>query len=228
MDPLSATGTLIAVLQISSALISICYEYRQGTKNSSRDIVLISDELNSLKDVLEALLKLVENSNHETTARLSTFELLVKEDGPLVACKTELERLQRELEPEKGWRKVRARLIWPLKEGEVRKALGGLERLKGTMQLALSADQAVLSLGLRDDVGDLTVMFQQQSVNQTLQDIYKWLGAPDPYGNHFTNRKKSQMGTGTWLLNSKPYENWILSPKSFLWLYGIRKFVDAF
>jgi hypothetical protein len=54
MDPLSVTSTLIAVLQISSALISICYEYRQGTKNSSREIVQIPDELNSLKDVLES------------------------------------------------------------------------------------------------------------------------------------------------------------------------------
>jgi len=143
MDPLSATGTLIAVLQISSALISICYEYRQGTKNSSRDIVQISDELNSLKDVLESLLKLVE-SNHDV--RLSSFELLVRENGPLLACKKELERLRRELEPENGWRKVKRQLVWPLREVEVKKALGDLERLKGTMQLALAADQACVYL----------------------------------------------------------------------------------
>jgi hypothetical protein len=59
----------------------------------------------------------------------------------LLAAK-ELERLRKEIEPEKGWRKVRRQLVWPLREGEVRKALAGLERLKGTMQLALAADQA--------------------------------------------------------------------------------------
>jgi hypothetical protein len=184
MDPLSATGTLIAVLQISSALISLCYEYRQSTKSATHQIAQISDELNSLKDVLEALLKLVESSSsseggeeksgsgsgsgngREKEKGLKIFEGLVKEGGPLLSCKGELERLRGMLEPERGWRGVRRTLVWPLKEGEVRKALGALERLKTTMQLALSADQAVVSLGLRDDVEDLTAMFQQQSISE--------------------------------------------------------------
>jgi len=143
MDPLSATGTLIALLQISSAVISFCYEYRQGTKSAAREVVQISDELNSLKDVLEALLKLVESSaSSESSARLSTFELLVKADGPLLTCQSELERLKKQLEPEKGWRAVRRTLVWPLKEAEMKRALDALERLKSMMQLALSADQA--------------------------------------------------------------------------------------
>ncbi|TVY84720.1 putative ankyrin repeat protein [Lachnellula suecica] len=222
MDPLSVTGTLIAVIQISSTVVSICYEYRQGAKNASREIVQISDELSSLRDVLEALLKLVERFEFSTSpARLATFELLVKPDGPLLTCQRELERLKKQLDPGVGWRAVRKALVWPLKEGEMKKALGALERLKSTMQLALSADQAVVSLGISDDIENLTQMFQRQTINHILQDIYKWLGAPDPYGSHFTNRKKSQVGTGTWLLNSKRYEDWIFSPKSFLWLYGI-------
>ena len=135
-------GTLIAVVQITTAVISICYDYRQGTKNASREVIQISDQLSSLKDVLDALLRLVENSESSDPSRLSTFELLAKSDGPLLTCKTELERLKEKLEPEKGWRAVRQTLVWPLKEGEMRKALSSLERLKSTMQLALSADQA--------------------------------------------------------------------------------------
>jgi hypothetical protein len=60
----------------------------------------------------------------------------------LVNAKDELERLKIKLEPQKGWRAVKKTLQWPLKEGEMRKALEGLERLKSTIQLALSADQA--------------------------------------------------------------------------------------
>ena len=142
MDPLSLTGTLIAVVQITTAVISICYDYRQGTKNAAREVIQISDQLSSLKDVLDALLRLVENSESSDPSRLSTFELLLKPDGPLSTCKTELERLKEKLEPETGWRAVRQSLVWPLKEGDMRKALSNLERLKSTMQLALSADQA--------------------------------------------------------------------------------------
>jgi hypothetical protein len=145
MDPLSLTGTIIAVLQITSSLISICYDYRTGVKAASREAVEITEELTSFRDILESLLQAVEKyqfSEGKDSSRLATFELLVKEGGLLMNCRTELERLKSKLEPEKGWRKVRNSLVWPLKEGEVRRALDGLDRLKGTMVLALSTDQA--------------------------------------------------------------------------------------
>jgi hypothetical protein len=164
MDGLSAASSVIAVLQVTSAVISICYAYRQGQKHSSREVIQLSDELNSLKDVLDALLRLVEKSEaSDDTSRLATFELLAKPDGPLLTCQSELERLKAKLEPETGWRALKRSLVWPLQEGELRKALGALERLKGTMQLALSADQAAMSLAIHDEVEDLARLFQRHS-----------------------------------------------------------------
>ena|SRR5436853_275853 len=119
--------------------------YRAGVESASREVIQITSELNSLRDVLESLLRIVEKSQSNDSkdgSRLATFELLIKEGGPLMTCKAELEALKSKLEPERGWRKMRNRLVWPLKEGEVRRTLDGLERLKGTMGLALSADQA--------------------------------------------------------------------------------------
>jgi len=139
MDPLSITGTLIAVVQITTFLISICYDYRSGVNSSSREVLQITESLNSLKDVLESILRLIETTK---VGELSTVELLAKDGGTLQSCQTELERLRAKLEPEKGWRRLRNSLIWPLKEGEMRRALEALERWKSTMQLALSADQA--------------------------------------------------------------------------------------
>jgi hypothetical protein len=139
MDPLSITGTLIAVLQITTSVISICYDYRSGIASASREVVQITESLNALKDVLEALLRLIETTQ---PGELSTIKLLAKDGGTLQSCQQELERLRGKLEPEKGWRKLRSTLVWPLKEGEMRRAMELLERWKSTMQLALSADQA--------------------------------------------------------------------------------------
>ena len=139
MDPLSITGTLIAVLQITTSVISILYDYRSGVASASREVIQITEALNSLKDVLESILRLIETTK---AGELSTIELLVKDGGSLQSCQVELERLRVKLEPEKGWRKLRNSLIWPLKEGEMRRSLEGLERWKSIMQLALSADQA--------------------------------------------------------------------------------------
>jgi hypothetical protein len=169
MDPLSIAASLIAVLQVTSAVISICYDYRQGQKHASREVIQLSDELSSLKDILDALLRLVEkSSNNLDEAKLATFELLAKPDGPLLTCQSELERLRKKLEPESGWRAVKRSLVWPLQEGEMKKALGGLERLKSTMQLALSADQATLSWAIREDVGDLAQLFQRHSAGMLI------------------------------------------------------------
>jgi len=139
MDPLSITGTLIAVVQITTSVISICYDYRSGVASASRDVVQITESLNSLKEVLESLLRLIETTK---AGELSTVELLARDGGTLQSCQAELERLRGKLEPEKGWRKLRNSLVWPLKEGEMRRALEALERWKSTMQLALSVDQA--------------------------------------------------------------------------------------
>jgi hypothetical protein len=139
MDPLSITGTLIAVVQITTSVISICYDYRSGVASASRDVVQITESLNSLKEVLESLLRLIETTK---AGELLTVELLARDGGTLQSCQAELERLRGKLEPEKGWRKLRNSLVWPLKEGEMRRALEALERWKSTMQLALSADQA--------------------------------------------------------------------------------------
>lgn len=108
----------------------------------------ISDELSGLRDILDSLLRLAEKSEGNGGTQLATFELLLKDDGPLWVCRRELEVLKGKLEIRErdgGWRArglERARiLVWPLKEGDVRKTLDVLERLKSTLQLGLSADQ---------------------------------------------------------------------------------------
>ncbi|TAQ86423.1 hypothetical protein B7494_g5250 [Chlorociboria aeruginascens] len=205
----------------TASLISICYDYRQGVKHASREAIQITDELNSLRDILDALLKLVEKSELDDSQKLSVFELLIKPDGPLETCHLELQRLKTRLEPESGWRAVRKALVWPLKEGEMKKTLSNLERLKSTMQLALTADQAALSLAIRDDVGNLSQSFSRHMNDQKRQDILAWLDPADPDINYMANRKKRQPNTGTWLLRSRPFEHWLHSSRSFLWLYGI-------
>ena len=61
-------------------------------------------------------------------------------------------------------------------------------------------------------------------LDQLRQAINTWIEGPDPYSNHAANRKKRQPYTGDWLLTGKVYENWLTSPNSVLWLYGIREY----
>jgi hypothetical protein len=53
----------------------------------------------------------------------------------------------------------------------MRKCLGDLERGKSMMMLALSADEATLSMEIKDGVEDLTHMFQKHSTGKSMVDM---------------------------------------------------------
>jgi hypothetical protein len=239
MDPLSITGTLIAVLQISGTVISALYEYRSGVKSASTDAARIITELNGLRGVLESLLQAVEkedaasgsgsaNSVVAAGSRLANFQALTHSNGELKRCQADLEAVSVKLGGDdvgsrSGWKKVRQALVWPFKEKDVEKLLQSVERAKSTMQFALTADQTALTLEIHDGVSSLTQQFMANSLYQRRRGIRDWLAAPDPFPNHAAARKKRQPLTGDWFLGGELYEAWKSSPRSFLWLYGIRK-----
>jgi len=73
------------------------------------------------------------------------MEMLVslsRPGGLLEVCKTELQGLEKKLEPETGWKALRKTLVWPLQKTELNKVLDILERSKTTINLALVVDQA--------------------------------------------------------------------------------------
>jgi len=130
----------------------------------------MSSELNALKDVLESLLRLAENSQSEVggvEGRFPTVEKLAQKGGTLETLGRELERLKEKLQPQEGWRKLRAALVWPLKEGEMRKCLGDMERGKSMVMLALSADQATQIGEIKDGVEYITRIFEKSSTGMS-------------------------------------------------------------
>jgi ankyrin repeat domain-containing protein 50 len=230
MDPLSITASLIAVLQISGSVTSTLYEYRAGVKSASGDAARIISELNGLRGVLEGLLQAVEKEDASSGggSRLATFQALAQPNGELELCKTDLEAVSVKLGGDglassSGWKRVRRALEWPFKEKDVEKLWGSVQRAKTTMHLALATDQVSLALEIHEVVGNLTQQFAASSLDQRCRRVKGWLAAPDPFPNHATARKKWQPLTGEWFLRSELYESWMSTPRSFLWLYGIRK-----
>ncbi len=57
--------------------------------------------------------------------------------------------------------------------------------------------------------------------NKHLDDIRKWLGAPDSSTNFNKAISDRHPNSGQWLLKSEAYSTWKMQQNSFLWLYGI-------
>ena len=149
MDPLSITASIITVWQAANAIISICYNYSAAVKGTPWKVPNVTNEVQSLRDVLESVANLAERAkNAETSAeaRLPALEVLCEPDtGLLAMCKIELESLEKKLRPSKRLGAkggaVLQSLNWPLKESETERMLENMERYKTTLLVALQSDQ---------------------------------------------------------------------------------------
>jgi hypothetical protein len=139
-DPLSVTASLIAVVQLTSTVVSLCYDYRSGLKNAPREMKQLTDEVTSLQNVFESILKIVDEDGMEHE-HLSTLKLLTKSDGILQSCEIEMKNLGTELKPAKGIKAIGKSLKWPYARGETERRVTRLERLLGSLALALATDQ---------------------------------------------------------------------------------------
>jgi hypothetical protein len=138
-DPLSITASIIAVIQATSKVVSLCYDYRSGLKNAPSEMKQLTDEITSLRDILESILKLVDEGGTEYTY-LPTLKILTQSDGVLPKCKAEMTLLETDLKPVTGIRAVARTLKWPYARGEVEKKVERLGRLKSSLTLALAID----------------------------------------------------------------------------------------
>ncbi|KAF5857290.1 hypothetical protein ETB97_005974 [Aspergillus alliaceus] len=226
MDPLSFTASLIAVLQATNVVLSICYSYASTTKPWG-----LCDEVRNLGGVLERLLSLARQDE------LPSLRVLCQPGGPLEKTREFLEELECRLAPGDSSRRraFASALSWPLREAETRRAMEDIGRLKSTLSLALDADQTSLILAIketasvsreaildtRDDIGCIRQISQRAELDTQRAKVKAWLSAPDPSTNHNAAHRKRQKGTGEWFLQSKEFMRWRADPSSTLWLHGI-------
>lgn len=140
-------GGVIAVLQITNPVLSVCYDYNAGVQGASWELPRIQKEVEDLRVVLQALEPVVRKAQSSNQAQLPTLALLCASQGSLETCRKEIKRLEKKLKSpdwmKKFGRKTTAlaqSLRWPLKEAETNKSLEAISRLKQTLQLALHAD----------------------------------------------------------------------------------------
>ena len=147
-EVLGLTAGIIAVLQMTSSVISVYYDYGAAVKGAPWELSRVKAEMESLRSVLqslEPLAKQAELTSPVAESRLPTLGLLI---DPLKDCLQEVERLDKKLKSPSssdGFGPKRKALVqalrWPLKEVETNKVLENIGRFKETLDLALNADE---------------------------------------------------------------------------------------
>jgi flagellin-specific chaperone FliS len=139
MDGLSGAASVIAVIDISAKITSICYQYSTAVKNARDDIERVQRKVSDITQILEKLKQLLDSQ--DKTRLSSTYSLL----DSLSQCSRELEDVKAKLDPGKT-RKTMSRLgfralKWPFTSKQVDKIVLTLEGYQQTFLLALQVDQ---------------------------------------------------------------------------------------
>lgn len=214
-EVLGIAGSIIAVIQISEQVVSVCYQYFTTARDATEDIRHIIDVVSGLKSILTNLQTLI-NAN---AARQDTQLQLDSLNEPLNACKADLLKLETRLciKIDRSLSN-RARLMWPFKKKEIDEILQGVEKHKTTFILALSGDILQTSLAIKDDV---SAVYASMKTDQRNREIINWLKLGDPSTNHNAARTKHEPSTGNWFLQSDAYIRWMQRKIGSLWLHGI-------
>ena len=242
MDPFSALASGTACCQFVSEVGHGCIKYARDVKHAEEDAHLFSSQLEILRKFLDHLEKLLGNEstdpddeNHLQLARETLDHQSTAFDKHLK--KTQGELLQTQSDGK--YKKLFHKLAWPLKKGEVNKALNNLEGFAGAVDRAIAV--GVLKI-VRDtdsttkQILSSTMSAQDQQrqrdqarkdeeerrvAGETREKVLDWLAHPDPSKIHNTvSRFRNSDKTGRWFLDGAIFRAFKETPRSLLWLHG--------
>ncbi|KAF2186071.1 hypothetical protein K469DRAFT_707252 [Zopfia rhizophila CBS 207.26] len=226
MDPLSATASIIAILQLSSKVVG----YLTNVKDASRERATCAVEVSNLHSLLLNLGFHLEEGSANTPWHAAVRALAV-ENGPLDQFKQALETLQTKMTDGGRLKKAGDMLMWKFKKEEVDSILGRIERLKTLVEIALQRDHFKLSQAIKDDTHAIksntqTIKSDLNSVrthgdNAEHRRLLEWISSTDYPAQQSDIIKRRQEGTGQWFLAAPQVATWLSEPQATLFCPGI-------
>lgn len=219
MDGLSSATAIIALIQVATKLISICWQYR-GLKGAAETARCLINQLEGLKTLLVKVDELLDGETPPGIPRRETLSAWATSER-LSPFHEALQRLVQQLQPVDGIKAAKDALLFPLRQKDLEQTLGEIERMKSSLNLALTVDQSV-QMGIIE-TGVLNLDSERKVVRDERRAhvIQKWLAASNVAANQMQKQRERQDDTGIWLLRLPLFEQWLVGPNTLLWLHGI-------
>jgi hypothetical protein len=131
-DPLSITASIVAVVQVSGAIIQAITGLKAATKNIKK----LEHEIKSIRSVLLPALERLERLGGDEVVSLQ----FLPDQGLLDEFRLQLEHLEKWLAPAIGLKKLLKAVSWKLKHAEVKDILDTIERQKTLFVLTLQSE----------------------------------------------------------------------------------------
>ena len=135
MDGLSVAASIIAVLQLTGAVIG----YLNDVKDAPKECQQCTIEASNIQNLLINLRYRLEQGQ-AGDPWFTAVRALNIENGPLDQYKQALEQLRSRVEIQDGVQKIKRRLLWKFSKEEVASILARMERLNSLVNIALEMD----------------------------------------------------------------------------------------
>ncbi|KAK0741626.1 hypothetical protein B0T21DRAFT_116973 [Apiosordaria backusii] len=232
MAEIGVVASVIAVIQLSERVTTICKSYIKHVKDYPKELRAIFVEVASLKIVFESL-ELLEKSTSDSTDSAILVTLLCA-DGPVNGCQTALKQLEKLISPsassssksppQNTSKRQRVqnylsanfsqqrveeqfeRLRWPMRASRAKELLEEVMRHKTTISLALGGEILRDITEIKCDLKEIRKALDED----TIYKICNWFEQTNPSTLHNSMVSLYEPGTGEWQQ----------SPRC-LWLSGI-------
>ncbi|CAG8978260.1 hypothetical protein HYALB_00009157 [Hymenoscyphus albidus] len=196
MDRVSAAATIINLVDMAAKIGKALKEYHDDVRDAREDIRKLYGSIQSLKSLLE---QIRDFQPHQTQFRHGS--------GPLSQAQEELDRLSQK---------------WPLDKSCVEKALVNIERAKSSLKLEIGLKHLNLQIEHFDICLDIINEIKDAQGDKQKCETDTWLSpeVADPSTEHNIARFKHEETTGSWLLDSDKFRDWLEQENSFLWING--------
>ncbi|KAJ4016908.1 hypothetical protein NW761_015040 [Fusarium oxysporum] len=141
-EALGVASSVIAVVDLSAKVFSLCLQYSREVKNAKDDIASLRKEVAAFQATTKELQTLVKGPRSKELKTSQQLKSAI-EDG-----RSRLEKLEQQLQPSTRRQRMsrfglRA-LKWPFESKDVKGTIEGLERCRRNISLALNIDQTVI------------------------------------------------------------------------------------
>lgn len=225
MDPVTIATSISALGELAINVIS----YLCSVKNASSEQKRLRNEVAIVSGLLTALDRRQKDMEAEDEG-FPTIRALAVDGRAVDQCKESLEKLRSKAHNDKvsGIEKIGRNLTWHFGKDEISEALMSVERLKSSLDLALTNDVSILVQKLKvnsdvltRDVSELKDDVRGQKIDQERQEVGNWLSPFDFRAIQQDILQRCHAGTGKWMLESNKFQQWSSSHNETLWCPGI-------
>ncbi|KAI4519398.1 hypothetical protein K525DRAFT_249559 [Schizophyllum commune Loenen D] len=235
-------GTGIAIVDLTAKILLALKKYASSVKDANMERARLASELAEIECVLAKIKSHLEESDGKPgfEAIEANLRTLLGDGGSVALYVATLRELLEKLDkgPKKKMR-LRAKLVWPLREGKMKDLLQkighyrihfimvyeliGSERLAqvAATVASISEEQTRVREELEAKEKRRALEGEQREREIMQKEITKWLGPVNNDWKHAMVAESRQEGTCGWLFAHPVYRRWVGQNCGLLWMHGI-------